>query len=226
MKRDKLNIFFRIIVSLCVIGLIFIAIYNSFKSMEHFVILFWVIVLLIIVMKVLQVILLEKMDMDFVEIEEIETSTENIGDKIINHFNLGNKEELVTNEKFSVTTYANKLSSKGLVYVKADVINNNRMLVIKNHLDEFSKKYVGYQIYVLLDIVSYTREVEVMLKQFTLFTDKYRVFDLGFADVDTNILVLSSSSKDKKFKIGGTTYKYNINDFKKMKKQIKKIVGK
>ena len=65
-----------------------------------------------------------------------------------------------------------------------------------------------------------------MLKQFTLFTDKYKVFDLGFADVDTNILVVSASSKDKRFRIGGMTYKYNISDFKKMKKQIKRIVSK
>ena len=226
MKRDKLNIFFRVIISLCVLGLVFIAIYNSFSSMEHFAIVFWAIVIFAILMKVLQAVLLERMDMEFVEIEAIDTNEENIVGKLVNQFKLGNKEDLVTGEKFSVSTYANKLTSKGLVYAKADVINDSRMLVIKNYLDEYSKKHVGYQIYLLLDIVTYTREVEIMLKQFTVFTDKYKLFDVGFADVDTNILVLSMSSRDKKFRIGGTTYKYNINDFKKMKKQIKRIVSK
>ncbi len=224
MKRDKLNILFRILIGLCVIGIIFIAVYNSFSSMDNFVVLFWALVIMIIILKVLQAVVFEKMNIEFVEIEEIENNDENVLDKIVKGLGLSSKEEIVTDEKFTLATYTNKIAGKGLVYVKADVINDARMLVLKNHLDEYGKKYKGNQIYVLLDVVTYTREVEVMLNQFTVFTDKYRIFNLGLPNMDTKILVLSKSLKDKKFRIGGMTYKYNISDFRKMKKQIKKIV--
>ncbi len=226
MKRDKINFLFRILVSLCVIGLIFIAVYNSFSSMKNFVALFWGIVVLIVFLKILHYILLVKMSIEFVDIETIDNNDENVLDKVVRYFKMGNKEEYVTGEAFQVGSYSNKLTSKGLVYAKAEVINDSRLLVIKNHLDEYKKRHKGYQIYLFLDIKTYTRETDVMLKQFTVFTDKYKIFDLGFADVDTNILVVSASSKDKKFRIGGMTYKYNINDYKKMKKQIKRIVSK
>ena len=65
-----------------------------------------------------------------------------------------------------------------------------------------------------------------MLKQFTNFTDKFKFIDLGFGDADNNIMVVSYTSKDKKFRLGGTSYRYNMNDYKKVKKELKKIVRK
>ena len=91
MKRDRLNILFRLLIGLCIIGLIFIAVYNSFSSMTNFVVLFWGIVLLAIFLKILHYVLLVKLSVEFVDIEEIENNDENIIDKVIKQFKLGNR---------------------------------------------------------------------------------------------------------------------------------------
>ena len=225
-KRNKLGLLFRIFYVLLFISILFIAIYGNYKDLDSWSVLFWIAVVWIILLRFIQYYVYYKIDFDFYEIEEIEYNEDNLFSKLQKGLKVGNENSIIAEEKFKLSTYVNKIGSKGLLYVKSDFINGNKMLVVKKHLDEFNNKYSGYRIIVFLDLVSYTKEVEIMLKQFTNFTDKFKFVDLGFGDADNNILVVSYSSKDKKFRLGGTSYRYNMNDYKKVKKEIKKMIKK
>ena len=225
-RRQKLDVLFKVFYILLLIAILFIAIYGSYKDLASWSVLFWIAVVWVILLRFIQYYIYHNIEFDFYDIEEIEYNEDGLINKILKGLKLGNEESIINEEKFKLSTYVNKIGSKGLLYVKSDFINGNKMLVVKKHLDEFNKKYSGYRIYVYLDIVTYTKEVEIMLKQFTNFTDRFKFIDIGFGDVDNNIMVLSYSSKDRKFRIGGTSYRYNMNDYKKVKKEIKKIVRK
>ncbi len=225
-KRNKLNVLFRIFYIILFICILFIAIYGSYKDLDSWAVLFWIAVVWLVLLRFIQYYVYHKIQFDFFDIEEIEYNEDNLLSKLQKGLRVGNEDSIINDEKFKLSTYVNKMGSKGLLYVKSDFINGNKMLVVKKHLDEFNTKYSGYRIYVFLDLVTYTKEVEIMLKQFTNFTDRFKFIDLGFGDADNNIMVVSYTSKDKKFRLGGTSYRYNMNDYKKVKKEIKKIVGK